>query len=564
MQFIFLKIDFKEMINFKIQEEISVNKRTNSVSDVIFKIGTPENFFKNFYNKININTKKIFLCSIIMATLTHIYFFMHKYANKDALSFVGRVTSRIHSGRWFGGYTVYYFIPIFTGIVSILSLAIVVMLIISIFNVKEVLWGVVIAGLIVTFPTLSHSFAYFHMGLTYTNALLGAVLAVWLTKKYKYGFLLGAISLMLSLANYQSYICVSMVLSLIVIIMYFMDNSFTIKQSLIEILKYFLMGVLGFAFYRIGLEIMLNKYNVKLGSYKGMDSMGVIELNKIPMLLKKTYSRFFEFFTDNTFFTAPKYVGIMYGIVIFIIFCILVFIIVDKKLNIYRVSLICSFILLSPICFNFIDFGAPETTSNTLNVYAVVFVYIFPIILMERFIDFNKYKSILLYITNWGLMISTTVIILYYFWLTNLYYLKVETAYKHTIAIDNRILSRIESMEEFDINMPFVVLSNPGDIVYGKSTYQEAVEMFPYIISDPGISGIFIDGFGASTYEDATLRVVNLIKNNFGVELKMANNEQIDSVLMSKEYKKMGVWPSPDSVAVINGVMVVNFVDLNK
>ena len=77
---------------------------------------------------------------------------------------------------------------------------------------------------------------------------------------------------------------------------------------------------------------------------------------------------------------------------------------------------------------------------------------------------------------------------------------------------------------------------------------------------DPGFEYRVV---GFKGYNEADFRMERLMRNMIGAELKAASDEEREKIMKTDEYKSMGVYPAYDSVKMINGIAVVNFIENN-
>lgn len=271
-------------------------------------------FFKNietdFLESLTI-TKFTMQTTLICFFITHAYFFLGSYANEDHHHTIYNSPTMITSGRWLGSIN-NYLSPWVVGITCAILLALSVLCVVMLFNINNKLNICLISFMMVSFPSLAYSYGYLFQADRFSISLFTAVFSVWITTKYKWGFILGGISLMISLAEYQSYIGVSVSLCLIKLIYELISEENKVQDIIILILKYAFMGLLGVSLYFKGLDLALLVNNTVLSDYKGVDTMGEINRTDIEPLLTKTYTRFFEFFTGDEFFYTENNTTIMY------------------------------------------------------------------------------------------------------------------------------------------------------------------------------------------------------------------------------------------------------------
>ena len=504
--------------------------------------------------KINIDDKYKFssVVSALLFFITHAYYFLGRYANEDYMHSIFGRSNTLGSGRWLGEIYPNYLIPWVVGVICCILLIITVNMIISIFEVENKVSIILISGLMVSFPTLAYGYGYLFMADIYSVSLCSAVAAVWFTSKFKkYGFISGGFFLMISLAEYQSYIGIAMATSLFKLIFDLIKQENEDRDFVKYTIKFILMGILGVIFYFIGLKIILNIYNTSLGTYKGVDSMRKIPLEDMPMLIKRTYINFFGYFLGKTFFYSHKALTVTYFVslinsAILVVYLFIKNVFKSNRPKLIKILLLILFILVVPICCNPVDFMAPEASASTLNIYAVVMLFIFPIILfnLKEFYSKNIIKFIVI--------ISSVFILINNYLLSNIYYLKLTSYYEQTSMFYNRLLTRIELTDGFREDMPIAVISNSGSNFYGIKDND-----FPVIQKDQGLWGRFI-GINSSSMISNNIKVVSLMENIFGINLKRASEEDLKTVLESEEIKNMRVYPEKDSIKIIDDILVVN------
>lgn len=502
-----------------------------------------------------------FNSALIVGMLTHIYFFITNSINEDNLGYITYEAYHLRSGRWAPSIFT-YMLPMVIGVFAILLLSFTAVAVIYILDINKPLYVILTSGLIVTFPTLAYSFGYLFMIDNYIIALFFATLSVLLTKKFKFGFIIGAVFLSISLGEYQSYIAFAMGLCVIDIILTILRGDAK-RLWLNKIKQYLYMGSLGSILYYIILKICLLVNKTELLSYKGINEIGKISITQIPELIIKTYSRFFGFFSGDLFFYTSKFISLVYLCMIIMLFCLIILISVENKItkSYFNIVSITILLLMLPLCLNFVDFMAAKSESNNLNIYAFVLIFIFNLALLEMIdqdkIVINNFNNKIKIFINYTTIILCFIICVNYFVSSNIYYLKLSKYYQYTVAINNRILSRIEQLEGFTIDTPVAFIADNVINIYGNDEMMDFSKVIP---SDQGLRDRFI-GFSeaAGDYTIASWKITTLINNLLGVNLTRATSDQISNIEKGQEILDMGIWPSKDSVTIIDGIAVVNF-----
>lgn len=518
----------------------------------------PEALLKRAIYSLNRGVLAAFLTAFFGGILVHLKLFTGKYANEDFLSYIQYGADHLRSGRWSEKFLISfrsdYSLPVVMGIIVIILLSVSAALTIAVLNIKNTLFACITALIMVSFPGLAYSFGYFMMAHTYAVSLFLSICAVACTMKWKYGYLPGAVCLSFSMGGYQAYVGFAMTLCIIILLLRFLDIKESFFTNIVWAAKFLVMGILGIVLYFVFLELCLYWNQTSLLSYKGIDTMGTIPLKDVPMLISRTYVHFFDFFKGDFFFRANVIQKICYGTLGLITFIVLLMNVIRLRKHIKQVIVLIFLVLLMPLCVNIIDFITPHSSANSLTIYPMVLVLIFPLACLEK-MDIKQSPSGLFFI-HWGAVINACVLVFSYFVLSNIYYLKLETYYERTLNMNNRILSRIEQLEGFTSDMPIAILSNIRSNIYGPEDPNE----FAAIKYDVGLRGQYI-GYCEHPGDEAiaSKKTCAMIQNILGVKLKPATQEQIDLIINSEQYLDMEKWPSKDAVKIIDGVVAVNF-----
>ena len=188
--------------------------------------------YLNYLSNALKQNKKIIFCALISTfawgTIAHGSFFLHNSFSHDSLnelvpSVMGN-SWKIQLGRVF--VPIYRLIlgeivttPWTIGLLSLFYIAIAVFLVAKIFKIKSRSIIVLISGIFVTnISVISITATYIHDLDCYMFALALSVFAVYLWRKYKKGYLCGAIPICFSLGLYQSFISVTITLIIISLI----------------------------------------------------------------------------------------------------------------------------------------------------------------------------------------------------------------------------------------------------------------------------------------------------------------------------------------------------------
>ncbi len=523
----------------------------NDVTTVIKKIN----------EKISKNAKMAFYCTAILTFLSHLVFFVDRFANEDDFHNLLSSKNMIGSGRWMIGniFGSNYLLPMVLFVITIISISLCSSVINSMFKIEKNVYIFLISSLLATFPVLALGFGYSFMIERYMLGLLSAVLAVYFTNKYNKGFIVGSFLLGISLGYYQSYVAVSIGLSIFLIIMKGFEQ-LKIREYFGYILNFLIMGIIGVIFYLLMIKVSCNLSGISLLTYKGINNIGSLPpISKIPFLILRTYKHFFGFFIGKSFLKPYKWA--LYFQIILVIINILLFAILVRKTKVYKEHLkffiLLMLVFITPLGLNITDFIAYETYVSSLNIYQFVFVFISPFVLIEYINQHDNckndgdYKRNLIPFFEWIICIAVIILNWHNFVITNTYYLKLNYFYNSTVQLTNRILYRLESTPGFDTQTKVFVANSEG-IYNGLRNNYNFKEIF---INDQGLWDQFIGYYPRPEGSDYKFRY--LVSNVLGVKLNLINNEEIKNIYNSKKFKKMESWPHEKSIKFINDILVV-------
>jgi len=513
----------------------------------------PEKCIIDKLKSIDHNHILAFVSTIIFTLIVHGVGFVNKFVNEDSIIGIFIPLSNDYQlGRWFapilqsltrGGYTVPWVIAVY----STLFLALAVSFLVSVLGMKSKLFIVLSSLLIVSFPSVARQFAYEFMATAYTASFLLAVLAIYFTKTYKFGFVAGAFSLMLSLALYQSYIGFTIGLSIIIVLQMLIREDLAIKKIAMQSCKYIACGLLGIVMYFISVEISLIIHDGILLDYRGLNDMGRIPLSDLPHLLRGSFYSFIEFFTHRSrFFYVSSVQSVAYALLFLAATYLLAYTTFNKKLyrEPIRVVLILVLLLTIPIGLNIVDVITPQMRSGVLQVHQFVLAIILVFVICEA----AEIESRAINLCRWAVLCMALITSANYMRDSGLYYFQLHVYYERTFAFYNRVLTRIETVDGLERNMVIAPIGNLAIPI----TFQPSARQFDPIINDQGLWGQFV---GVS--QDHHYKMVMFISHYLGVQFRLASVEQTGLIRESQEFRDMPVWPHMDSVAIIDGILVL-------
>ena len=245
--------------------------------------------------------RSAFVCCFAAGFLAHIFAFTNIIPNSDGVSRVFDAQQMTISGRWFLHYASMWngFVqaPAVIGVFSLLFLSLAAALTASMLKLNSPLLGGLTGALMSVFPSVAYTFLYLFTASAYCFGLLLAVLAVWLTQRYRFGFLFAAPLLACAVGTYQAYLAAAAALALICVIRFALEAGKRVREIFLTGLRQLGLLALGLGLYWLILQLFLKLKDLTLLNYKGIGSFGEsFSLGALPGMLASAYSDCFRYF----------------------------------------------------------------------------------------------------------------------------------------------------------------------------------------------------------------------------------------------------------------------------
>lgn len=249
-------------------------------------------------------------CFISFSIVFFIHFlkFTNYYPNWDSVRFVKTDwTGQTGLGRWFAGFTHRllhspYDLQWIEGIISSIFIALSIMLILEIFEIRKLLYIYIATFLFAAFPSMAATFCYMFWAPSYMLALFMSVLATFLCIKQecnKKTIIISTVLLTFSLGIYQIYYTVAFIIFLYFLANQLLDPSKKIKDYKQPILAFTISAILGFVFNYFIMKIILALHQIELSEYQGISHSGMMSLSDYIHSIQKMFFSFNYFFFDG-------------------------------------------------------------------------------------------------------------------------------------------------------------------------------------------------------------------------------------------------------------------------
>lgn len=506
-------------------------------------------FCFNIKSLINKERLKVVAISVFLICLfAHGFAFFNEQFSHDSIALIYNVDSEImiSGGRilrpFYNMLKGYFCYPALNGLLSVFYLIVITYLVIDIFNIKNLLTTILTSAILSTNYSVSLMYAtYIHDCDAYMFSLLLATLGIWIFIKFRSGAIVTVILFIASMAIYQSYIQFPIFVFLVYLIIDSINNGFNID----DIKKLLLFGI------TIAISMILYYFCFKMvlyftgiaGSGSYQNPSNVVDFSTNTVLLR------IQTFMDSLhkWFILPRgnhrnWVAMINKLVLAIDILLLGYIFLKRKSNFITIAFVIVLIVMCPIGMNAITIVS--NVYHDLTIYSFHFLYITPLILISNLNISNNIamKSCFAFVC---LLLSVLVYdnCLY----SNEIYLKKNLESKTTLMTITRIIDRIEQTEGYVFgDTPVAIIGTLNASDYGIRR-----EGFDYTAT--GLANTFSISYSEvySSYFKGYLNYpINLISESERTEI-----EDDDRV------KNMAVFPSKESVAFVDDILVVKLSD---
>lgn len=519
----------------------------------------PTEIWNYIKQKIKPESKVAFVAAVVIGLLIHMPIMMQDIPNHDGLDSMYFDQNMITSGRWFltiaCGISSYYTLPWLIGLLAMVYLGLAAAVLTEFLELKQSRTIILVSGLLVSFPTLTSTFAYVFTMDGYMMAVFLAVMSVLLTKKYKWGFVAGGACLAFSMGIYQAYLAFAVLLSIYGILMIAMGAG-KVKEKLLYSLKYLYMGIIGAGGYYVILQILLKMQGKELASYQGINEMGSVERTGLVEIIKKMYMDFFGFTLNGNVLINNIFSVAAVCILVLLTLVTLVRLVIKNKWfkSIWLYVLLGLLAVGLPIATNMILFISPDVTYHALMRYQ----WVLYLILMVAFVTggLEKYRScttngVECVWSQWLLILAAGVLVWNYSVTDNIAYSNMQKKYEKTYNYCIRLLDRIEQTPGYYQGIPIAMVGVVGDEAYPVTD-----------ITGDVTSNLIGTGGDYLIYTGQNYKL--FMEHYLGATLNILPAEAMGEMYYNDVYVQMHSFPAGDSIQIIDGVMYIKTENMDK
>ena len=508
---------------------------------------TPWEFFQYCRTKIKNTWKIAFFSAFLLGLLIHLPVMLSDIPNHDGLSSMYFDQNMVTSGRWFlsvaCGLSSYFTIPWVIGLMGLFWLAMAAAALTEVLELTDPLVITAVSGLLVSFPALASTFAYVFTMDGYMLGLFLAVSAVLLTKKYRKGWIYGAVLLAFSMGIYQAYLPFAILLCVYLILLFFMEEQGWKKKAK-YVLTYLGMGISGGVLYYVILQILLKLQGKVLDTYQGINAMEQGGSGQgLLVTVKEMYLDFLAFTVHGNVLVNNIFSFTACVVLLLLTVYLLLRNMVQRKWWKNPAFFVIIVLLAAglPLFTNVILMISPNLTYHLLMRYQWVLYLILLFAFVNRFTQKEGKADIGM---QWAALCAAGILVFNYGVSDNIGYSNLEKKYEKTYAYCVRLLDRIEQTEGYYQGIPIALV---GVIGYDEFPTTDITGK----VTDGmiGLSGDYLIYKGAD-YQ-------SFMQNYLGATLNFLDPDTVGEIYMTQEYIDMDTFPGSNATKVVDGILYV-------
>ncbi len=486
----------------------------------------------------------------------------NKYSNHDDLHYFFTGGETFTSGRWMlylaeriekliNGDGLFS-LSVFNGFFTLICIAIVLCLIIDLFEIRTPAFIIFLGGIFVSIPVITCMFGYMFIAHFFGLSLLMAVFGAYIVLKYDtwYITLSGVVLMTLSTGIYQGFIPTILCLLLFGLIIKFYDAedraqlNAAFKKTIVVILS-----ITSFLLSYICLTYFINNLlEIQLSAYKGMNSVSDVPLSEYIGRVIFAYKEFFILPNDyqSIYYDVnlrPGIVEPLYGFLLSVFFILYGKLVYTRRNNMAAAFALVFLMLFIPAAVNFIFIMTNPAVCYAMMVYGKALFFVLFFRVMET--SLQNMESFASKAVKYSTGAAAALIIFVFCRFDNVCYLRMDLIQSQAIRYFTTLVTRIQSTGGYD-SYHYVSYINSPDPGYKDNSVEEFTE-FKQIRIPP-----YYDFY--HSVSDSIWREYLRIWCGF-------SPHEIDQKYFENlpEVQTMPHYPNEGSIKIIDDIVVINF-----
>ena len=445
-------------------------------------------------------------------------------------------------GRFFDKAGLNYNLPSVNGILYIALLALAAVLLVSTLKIRSRVSAALVGALFVAFPTVTATMIYRYTTIFYGISAVLAVLAVWVTGKFRGSLLVSAVLVGLSMGIYQAYVPLTIALFVLQLICESLRGEADARKIVLHGLSDCLALVLGLGLYFVGMMICNGVFGVDLVDYQGVSTMGSISVSQLPKLVGKALKAVYLLPVRDYCGVANRALMRIAYLLLGISSVVMMLWIFVKKIKNIGTCVITGLLLVAfVLAVGFVEVMVPDGWIYTLMVFSFSLLACAPLVIAECLPETDKQK--LVFGCRTAVILLVALLVFFYGYYANVNY---TAAYYAGEQIDNYlsgVVLRTTMTEGFTTDKKWALMGDIQDPLF-DSPWQEEISY---------------TGLGFTQYLLNQYSRRDWIENYIGYDIPRADAQTIAALAETEDVRAMPCYPNAGSIRVIGDVVVVKF-----
>ncbi len=529
------------------------------------------NRLKSWTQSISKPVKVAFITAILIGLIAHLSFMTNHFVNLDSIEYITRdpnATYLLTQGKWlFELIDPLVFGKVFSAGITVpvatIILALTAAVTTSVLKIQHSTWAFFIACFLVLFPSVFCTYSFY--AATYFFALFLSATAVYVTDRWKRGWMFGIAILTTALGIYAVYIGYAAGLFVILSILRCLDKKDSLKDVFAKGWRYLAVLFISIVLYFFILKWMLAIRGAELSNYRGMGNLGTIDLANLPKLLYDAYLKVWYFFRHGIYMEyGNSRLSFGWLNTVSTILCVLLSLVYILRSRSYqkpfRMLTCLALAGLLPLAIHAIAVLGQNQYTHWLMIAPFVLVYILMVTVADRLgwggktatadekngvkkaFLFKRLQAVGIGILASAVFLTSAFLSQQWFILTNTAYEKLRMSYENAYASGIILANDVLKTEEYTSNTPVAFIGDDTPEIFQKS-----LDYFGDLSYYMGLQELIHD----------TDRTEALMYDFIGIPFVFADDAAISELSDSEETKDMPIYPAAGAIKMIDGILVV-------
>lgn len=507
---------------------------------------------KFYKQKLKKEHKGAFFVAFVIALLTHLYKLTNTLLNHDSVYNYYADQNILGSGRWAlsvaCGISSYFDLPWLNGLLCCVYIALTAVVVVALFRLKNPVLIGLTGALLAVSPAVTETLFFNFTADGYFIAMLLAALSAYLSRmeeKRWYCWMISGACVCVACGIYQAYVSFGLVLA----ICYLMDQLLQGKQDKKSCWMWVLRQVIIYgaalaAYYAIW-KICMAVSGTKANHYQGIAEVGKVDISIVISGCLKAVKSVLLYFTQ---WNIAEHGPTLYSVLnlVFLVSLAAGLVIACVRTGLYKkpwamvlLGLCCVALILASCIWYF---TSPHVQYRPMMLACLTLWFVFGAILYERWAKPVLKNAVCLLLV---MIVFQNVV------MANVSYFYMNQCQQRTYAQGIEMMVKIHQVQEEQqvSQIAFVghkFVDNSLDFL-DEETGAVTPAGKIYMLSSLLEKSLLLD------HE----HTVEYLRTTFDLDVPPMTIEECKALGETQEVKEMGCWPAKDSVAVIDGVLVI-------